>query len=61
MCLWAQNKPNDASAFQYNPQALLFLHWTSDNVLSAPYFLSDVSHAYLKNKMKKYQLNLKRI
>jgi len=24
-------------------------------------FLSDVPHAYIKNKMKKYQLNLKRI
>jgi len=29
-------------------------------VLSAPHFLSDVPHAYLKNKMKKYQLNLKK-
>jgi len=26
-----------------------------------PIFLSDVPHAHLKNKTKKYQLNLKRI
>jgi len=33
----------------------------SGNVLIVPHFLSDVPHAYLKNKMKKYLLNLKRI
>jgi len=31
------------------------------NVLSVLNFLSDVPHAYPKNEMKKYQLNLKRI
>ena len=34
------------------PQAAPCLDWPSGSVLSVP-------HAYLKNKMKKYQLNLK--
>jgi len=43
-------------------QALPCLYWPSGSVSSVPYFfLSDVPHAYLKNKMKKYELNLKRI
>jgi len=43
-------------------QALPCLDWPSGNVLSMRYiFLSDVSNVQLKNKMKKYQLNLKRI
>jgi len=37
------------------------LDWPSGNVLSVPHFLSDVPHAYLKNKMKKYQLNFKQV
>jgi len=43
------------------PQALPYLDWPSGDVLSVPHFLSDVPHAYLKNKMKKHQLSLKRI
>jgi len=61
MCLQAHNKPKNAHrlelfciAFQYNPTSFTFLDWPSDDVLSVP-------HAYLKNKLKKYQLNLKRI
>ena len=69
MCLWAHNKPKNAhrlelfcTALQYNPQALLCLDWPSGNVSSVPHFcLSDMPHAYLKIKMKKYQLNLKTI
>jgi len=34
-------------------QALPCLDWPGDNVLSVPHFLSDLPHAYLKNKMKK--------
>jgi len=44
------------------PQALPCLDWPSGNVSSVRYFfLLDVPLAYLKNKMKKYQRNLKRI
>ena len=43
------------------PQALPCLELPSGNVLSVPHFLSDVPHAYLKYKLKKYLLNLKRI
>ena len=69
MCLQAHNKPKNAhrlelscAAFQYNPSSftLFRLTWWQC-VECAPFFLSDVPHAYLKNKMKKYQLNLKRI
>ena len=43
------------------PQDLPCLDWLSGNVSSVPHFLSDMFHAYPKNKMKKYQLNLNRI
>jgi len=36
-------------------------HFFNRNVLSVLHFLSDVPHAYLKNEIKKYQLNFKRI
>jgi len=45
--------------FITTPQALPCLDRPSGNVLSVPHFLSDVPHAFLKNKMKKYQLILK--
>ena len=38
MCLSAQSKSNDASAFQYNPSSFAFSDWTSGNVLSVPHF-----------------------
>jgi len=48
--------------FNITPQALPCLDWPTGNVLSVPHiFLADVPHAKLKNKMKKYQLILKRI
>jgi len=40
------------------PQALPCLDWPSGNVSIMPhFFLSDVPRAYLKSKMKTYQLN----